>query len=233
MEADYGKPGKLNIVFLGTTGYQEALAMQQKLHALVSDKAIGDTLLLLTHPPVLTLGLQANRANVYLSEEQLKQRGIEVFQIDRGGDVTYHGPGQIVGYPIFNLTRHGRDIHAFVFNMQEALIRLLVREFGLMPHRESGKYTGVWNGEEKITAIGIHVRRWTTTHGFAFNVNTDLSHFTWINPCGLSDRGVTSIEKLTGETQDMARVKRLVARYFCEAFQMEENICELGSLLGS
>ena len=112
--------------------------------------------------------------------------------------MTYHGPGQIVGYPIFNLTRHGRDIHDFVFKMQEVFIRLLVREFGLEPHRESGKYTGVWIGEDKITAIGIHVRRWTTTHGFAFNVNTDLSHFKWINPCGLSDRGVTSLEKTHG-----------------------------------
>lgn len=232
MEADCGKLAKLNIVYLGKTGYQEALAIQQKLHGLVADGAIGDTLLLLTHPPVLTLGQQANRANVYLSEDQLKQRGIEVFQIDRGGDVTYHGPGQIVGYPIFNLTRHGRDIHEFVFKMQEALIRLLDREFGLVPHRENGKYTGVWIGEDKITAIGIHVKRWTTTHGFAFNVNTDLSHFTWINPCGLSDRGVTSLAKITGEKQDMARITRLVARYFCEVFQMEEKECTLKSLLG-
>ena len=224
---------KLNVVNLGTVAYQEALDIQRALHERVMNNEAGDTLLLLTHLPVLTLGLQANRDNVYLSEEQLKRRGITVFQIDRGGDVTYHGPGQIVGYPIFNLTRHGRDIHEFIFKMQEVFIRLLVREFGLAPHRESGKYTGVWIGDDKITAIGIHVRRWTTTHGFAFNVNTDLSHFTWINPCGLSDRGVTSLEKLTGEILDMKTLRGLVARYFCEVFDMEENVCELGSLLGS
>jgi lipoyl(octanoyl) transferase len=224
--------GKLNVVFLGRIEYPEALGVQQRIHNAVMNEVMDDTLLLLEHPPVLTLGLQANRANVNLSEEQLKQKGVVVYQVDRGGDVTYHGPGQIVGYPIFNLTRHGRDVHAFMHNMQEVFIRLLEWEFGLTAHREAQKYTGIWIGEQKITAFGIHVSRWTTTHGFAFNVNTDLSHFRWINPCGLSDRGVTSLAEITGETQDMERLTRLVARYFCEVFEMEERVCTLQSLIG-
>lgn len=225
--------GVLNIIYLGLMEYQEALQVQHKVHDAVMNEAAGDTLLLLEHPPVLTLGLKANRANVYLNEEQLRQKGVGVYQVDRGGDVTYHGPGQIVGYPIFNLTRHGRDVHAFMHNMQEVFIRLLEREFGLRAHRESEKYTGIWIGERKITAFGIHIKRWTTTHGFAFNVNTDLSHFCWINPCGLSDRGVTSLKEVTGEKQDMERLTKLVARYFCEVFGMEEHVCALQSLIGS
>ncbi len=232
MEMKSSAHGKLNVVFLGRIEYPEALSVQQRVRDAVMNEAMNDTLLLLEHPPVLTLGLQANRANVYLSEEQLKQKGVGVYQVDRGGDVTYHGPGQIVGYPIFNLTRHGRDVHAFMHSMQEVFIRLLEREFGLKAHREAQKYTGIWIGEQKITAFGIHVSRWTTTHGFAFNVNTDLSHFRWINPCGLSDRGVTSLAELTGKTQDMDRLTRLVARYFCEVFEMEERVCTLQSLIG-
>ena len=223
----------LNVVYLGMVDYQKALDIQMTLHERVMNGEAGDTLLLLEHPPVITMGQSAAGENVYLSGEQRKKLGVEVFQIDRGGDVTYHGPGQIVGYPIFNLTRYGKDVHAFMSNVQEVFLRLLAREFGLQPHREDGKYTGIWIGETKITAFGIHVRRWTTTHGFAFNVNTDLSHFRWINPCGLSDRGVTSLKELTGEMQDMDRLNRLVARYFCEVFGMEESVCTLQSLIGS
>lgn len=233
MEANHGAIGKLNVVFMGMVEYQKALDIQQKLHGLVTSNAVGDTLLLLEHPPVITLGQRAERSNIYLSEDQLGKMGVIVYQIDRGGDVTYHGPGQIVGYPIFNLIRHGKDAHAFMFKAQEAFLRLLSVEFRLSPHREDGKYTGIWIGDQKITAFGIHIRRWTTTHGFAFNVNTDLSHFSWINPCGLSDRGVTSLAELTGEKQDMARINRLVAEYFCEVFGMEGNICTLQSLVGS
>jgi lipoyl(octanoyl) transferase len=223
----------LNVVYMGLTGYREALDIQSALHERVMNFEAADTLLLLEHPPVITMGQSAEARNVYLSEDQRKKLGVEVFQTDRGGDVTYHGPGQIVGYPIFNLTRHGRDVHAFISSIQEVFLRLLSREYGLQPRREDGKYTGIWIGDKKITAFGIHVRRWTTTHGFAFNVNTDLSHFQWINPCGLSDRGVTSLEKLTGETQDMEKLNRLVARYFGEVFGMEENACALQSLIGS
>lgn len=224
---------EMNVVYLGRTGYEEALAIQRELHGRVAEQAASDTLLLLEHPPVITLGLQANCENVYLSKEQLEMMGVSVHRIDRGGDVTYHGPGQIVGYPIFNLARHGKDVHDFLYRVQEVFIRLLERDYRLSPHREAGKYTGIWIGNEKITAFGIHVRRWTTTHGFAFNVNTNLSHFRWINPCGLSDRSVTSLELLTGEAQDMNRLYRRIGVLFCEVFSMEERECTLQSLIGS
>jgi lipoyl(octanoyl) transferase len=232
VKANYNDIEKLNVVFLGIIDYKEALDIQQKLHGCVMNKIIGDTLLLLEHPPVLTLGIRGKRSNIYLSQEQLIQMGISIYEVDRGGDVTYHGPGQIVGYPIFNLDRHGRDIHDFVFKIQEVFIRLLAREYKLDSHRESAKYTGVWIGDKKITAIGINIRHWTITHGFAFNVNTDLSHFSWINPCGLDDRGVISLEKLTGTKQDMAHLKQLVADYFCDVFGMEDNLCSLKNLIG-
>jgi len=224
---------KLNIVYMGLTEYPKALDIQHKLRERVMNSMADDTLLLLEHPPVLTMGQSAEQENVYLGEEQQKKLGVGVYHIDRGGDVTYHGPGQIVGYPIFNLARHGKDVHAFMLGVQEVFLRLLSREFGLAPHREDGKYTGIWLDDKKITAFGIHIRRWTTTHGFAFNVNTDLSHFKWINPCGLSDRGVTSLKELLGEAQDMERLNKLVAQYFCEVFSMEENVCALKSLIGS
>lgn len=227
------KAGKLNVIYLGTVEYQEALDIQAALHERVMNGVAGDTLLLLEHPPVITMGQSAECENVYLSEEQQRKLGVNVFRIDRGGDVTYHGPGQIVGYPIFNLTRHGKDVHTFMEKVQEVFLRLLRREFGLDPHREDGKYTGIWIGGQKITAFGIHIRRWTTTHGFAFNVNTDLSHFRWINPCGLSDRGVTSLKALTGEAQDMDRLNKLIVKYFCEVFDMEETLCTLQNLIGS
>jgi len=222
----------LNIVKLGLIDYKEALDLQEKLHTLIMEKILDDTLLLLEHPPVLTLGVRGNLSNIYLSQEQLDQMGISVHEVNRGGDVTYHGPGQIVGYPIFNLTRHGKDIRDFVFKIQEVFIHLLGQEYRLDAHRESSKYTGVWVGNEKITAIGIELKHWTSKHGFAFNVNTDLSHFSWINPCGLSDRGVTSLERLTGKKQDMEHLSKLVAEYFCSVFGMEGNVCLIESLIG-
>ncbi|MBE0600530.1 MAG: lipoyl(octanoyl) transferase LipB, partial [Firmicutes bacterium] len=157
----------LNVVRLGTIEYGKALDIQRRLFERVANGDTGDTLLLLEHPPVITLGQSAEEANIYLSEEQRTKLGVEVFQTDRGGDVTYHGPGQIVGYPIFNLLGHGKDVHAFMSVVREVFLRLLEREFGLAPHREDGKYTGIWIGDRKITAFGIHIRRWTTTHGFA------------------------------------------------------------------
>ena len=233
MEANQSQVRKLNIVYLGLTAYQNALDMQHALFEKVKEDEVDDTLLLLEHPPVLTMGQSAECRNVYLSEQQQKELGVSIYQIDRGGDVTYHGPGQIVGYPIFNLTHHGKDVRSFMHNVQDVFLRLLQNEFNLSPHREDGKYTGIWLGEKKITAFGVHIRHWTTTHGFAFNVNTDLSHFQWINPCGLSDRGVTSLENETGKTQDMEQLYHLVAQYFCDVFGMEENICTLQSLIGS
>lgn len=223
---------KLNIVSLGLMDYKDALELQKSLITQVIEETLGDTMLLLEHPPVLTLGVRGDRSNIYISQEQLEKMGINVLDVNRGGDVTYHGPGQIVGYPIFNLNRHGKDVHDFIFKIQEVFIRLLSKEYGLNAHRESSEYTGVWVDNEKITAIGIELKHWASMHGFAFNVNTNLSHFSWINPCGLSDRGVTSLEKLTGKTHDIDKIKQLIANYFCDVFGMEGNICSVQNLIG-
>lgn len=223
---------KLNIVYLGLIDYKDALELQESLYSRIKEKTLDDTLLLLEHPPVLTLGTRGDRSNIYLSQEQLEKKGVAVYEVRRGGDVTYHGPGQIVGYPLLNLNRHGNDIHDFVFKLQEVFIRLLADEYKLNAHREESKYTGVWVDNEKITAVGIQVRQWTSMHGFAFNVNTDLSHFSWINPCGLTDRGVTSLEKLTGYNHDIQKLSQLTARYFCDVFEMEGNVCLVKNLIG-
>lgn len=222
----------LNIVNLGLIEYGKALELQEQLLSLCEKKTIDDTLLLLEHPPVITMGTRAEESNIYLPREQLDKMGVCIYNVSRGGDVTYHGPGQIVGYPIMNLTRHGKDIHAFIFKIQEVIIRLLEREYGIQASREFSKYTGVWIGNEKITAIGIALKRWVSMHGFAFNVNTDLSHFKWINPCGLSDRSITSLQKLTNTPQDIDHLNSLIGDYFCEVFGMEGRICTVESLIG-
>ena len=223
---------KLNIVNLGRIEYDKALDIQEKLLDKCQKKEIDDVLLLLEHPPVLTMGIRAEKSNIFLAQEQLEAYGVRIYEVRRGGDVTYHGPGQIVGYPIFNLLRNKNSIRDFVLKIQEVFIRLLTNEYDIHPHKEDKKYTGVWVGNDKITAIGIAVQRGVTMHGFAFNVNTNLSHFNWINPCGLTGRGVTSLQKLTGTTQDMDRLYKLTAQYFCEVFDMEENICTIENLIG-
>ncbi len=223
---------KLNIVNLGRVEYGQALKIQETLLAKSQKQEVDDTLLLLEHPPVLTMGVRADKKNIFLSQEVLEAYSVPVYEVKRGGDVTYHGPGQIVGYSIFNLARHGKSIKDFVGKMQEVFVRLLMDEYGIYAHKKDGTHTGVWVGNDKIAAIGIAVQRWVTMHGFAFNINTDLSHFTWINPCGLTGRGVTSLQKLTGKAQDMDRLYRLTAQYFCMVFNMEENACTLESLIG-
>lgn len=223
---------RFNVVYAGQIDYKEALDVQENLLSLCEQDEIEDTLLLLEHPAVLTLGTSADRSNIFLSDQQLEDKGVKVYKVSRGGDVTYHGPGQIVGYPIFNLMRHGKDIRNYIFNIQEVFIRLLSNGFGIAAHRELLKYAGVYVENNKITAIGVAVIRWISMHGFAFNVNTDLSHFSWINPCGLSDRGVTSLQELTGSTQDIDHINKMITQYFCEVFKMEAKECTLKSLIG-
>lgn len=214
---------KLNIVDLGLMDYQEALGLQEKLQKLLIDRKEGDFLLLLEHPPVLTLGRRGSRDNILLSVPELETLGVKVYDVSRGGDVTYHGPGQIVGYPVINLNNTGKDIKEFVWKVEEVFIRLLEKEYGITADREEKKYTGVWVEDSKITAIGIAVRQWVTMHGFAFNVNTDLSHFGWINPCGITDRGVTSLQKITGQRQNIQELFSKVSDYFCRVFGYEPN----------
>lgn len=222
---------KIMIIQMGRMDYGEALKLQKRLAGLRRAGRIGDLMLLLEHPPVLTLGERGEDSNILVGSELLLGKGIQIHRVDRGGDVTYHGPGQIVGYPIMDLRDHDRDVHRFIYSMKDAFVRLLKVEYGIDAVSEDKKYTGVWVDRRKITAIGIAVRQWITTHGFAFNVNTDLRHFQWILPCGLRDRGVTSLTELLGRDQDMERVECEVADYFCRALEVEPIAANLKQLL--
>jgi lipoyl(octanoyl) transferase len=207
---------------LGVVPYDEALALQSSL---VEDRRAGridDTLLLLEHPPVITIGVKARgqRGNIVASVEDLAAEGVVIHDTGRGGDVTYHGPGQLVGYPILDLNPDRRDVHEYVRNLEEALIRALAG-FGITGRRIVG-LTGVWVGEpgreEKIAAIGVRISRWITSHGFALNVSTNLDHFRWIVPCGITDRGVTSLERVAGRTIAMSDVEDAVERTMKDLF---------------
>jgi lipoyl(octanoyl) transferase len=157
-----------------------------------------------------------------MSKEYLEKNGINVYEVSRGGDVTYHGPGQIVGYPIIDMKGLGKGIKEFVLLVEEVFIRLLNDEFNIRSEREEGKYTGIWIGSSKITAIGIAIKKWVSMHGFAFNINTNLDHFKWIVPCGITDREVTSLDKLTGKHNDYELLKKITAEYFIKVFNYDE-----------
>lgn len=210
----------LQILNLGVCDYLSAYQIQLDLVAKRQRGEIEDTLILVEHPPVITLGKSAEDSHILFAEDYLREQGVEVHQIERGGDVTYHGPGQIVGYPIFDIKHGGIGIRTFVENLEQLFIRLLKEEFDI-PAGKDPVHTGVWVNGSKITAIGLAVKRGVTMHGFAFNVNTNMSHFQLIVPCGIADRGVTSLEMLTGETQDYPRMTALVADYFCKVFGYE------------
>jgi lipoyl(octanoyl) transferase len=179
---------------LGRVPYAAGLELQARLVAERQAGRAPDTLLLLEHDPVFTLGRNARRENVLLAEDLLRARGFEVFDTGRGGDVTYHGPGQVVGYPILDLAPDRRDVHRYVRDLEEVMIRVC-RDYGVSGSRVAG-LTGVWVGERKIGAIGVRIARWVTSHGFAFNVTTDLAPFDLIIPCGIQGRGVTSLARL-------------------------------------
>ncbi len=204
---------------LGIVDYAAGLALQHERVAQRKAGAIPDTLLLLQHPRVFTFGRNAHRQHLLVSPEFLKSRGAQLFETDRGGDVTYHGPGQIVGYPILDLTQHSRDIAWFMRSLEEVFIRVAA-DYGFEAGRVAGA-TGVWIGNEKLVAMGVHISRWVTSHGFAFNVNTDLRYFEWIVPCGLRDRGVTSLKKLLGRPVDLTEASKRVIEHFGSVFGME------------
>jgi lipoyl(octanoyl) transferase len=215
---------KINIVNLGRIDYKDALNVQEKLHSLRQQNKTEDILLLLEHSPVLTLGRRGSYGNILLPHQELEANGISIYEVTRGGDVTYHGPGQIVGYPIIDLNNHSKNIKDFVWKIEEIFIRLLKVEYNIVSDRDEKKYTGVWVGNNKITAIGIAVKRWVTMHGFAFNVNTNLEHFKWINPCGITDKGVVSLQKLMGHPMDFDKLNAQVADYFCKVFALQAVI---------
>jgi lipoyl(octanoyl) transferase len=184
----------LAVVGLGRMAYGEALELQRTLALRRIEKAIDrDLLLLVEHPPVVTLGRGFRADSLPIPREFLEAKGIELFEIDRGGDVTFHGPGQLVGYPIFDLSEHRPDLHWFLRRIEEALI-VGLSEFGISADRREG-FTGVWTSGRKIASIGIHVRQWVTWHGFALNVATDLSYFDLIVPCGIPDVVMTSVHR--------------------------------------
>jgi lipoyl(octanoyl) transferase len=254
----------ISLVQLGTVDYATGLQLQQQLVALRKEEKIGDVLLLLEHLPVITLGRNANAANVVASRELLAQRSVELFECDRGGDVTFHGPGQIVGYPIFDLRRFTNPdgkrlgVVEFVRRLEEVLIRTCV-DFAIPTKRVAG-LTGVWtdlnplssrakendsqnrslesrdlafSSEAKIAAIGVHVSRFVTSHGFALNVNTDLSYFNLIIPCGITAKPVTSMQRELGNPLDLNVAAESISRNFGVVFQSQMLWVEtLDALLG-
>ncbi|MDD3655981.1 MAG: lipoyl(octanoyl) transferase LipB [Atribacterota bacterium] len=211
---------KIKIVDLGLIDYEEALLIQERLLKLRQEDRIDDTLLLLEHEPVITIGKRGNSSNILAPKEFLAEQGVKVCSIGRGGDVTYHGPGQIVGYPIMRFLNHVPGIKELVRALEEVFIQLLNKYYqiaaGPIP-----EYPGVWVGNDKITAIGLSIHSGVTMHGFAFNVNTDLTAFQWILSCGITGKGVTSIKKLTDKKQDIAIVKKQVIQCFGEVFRLK------------
>lgn len=180
---------------------------------------IPDTLLLTEHPPVYTLGTGADPHHLLADAEELRSMGADVVHVDRGGDITFHGPGQLVGYPIIDLSDHGRDLARYLRMLEEVIMHVLLRS-GIQCSRLPG-YTGVWTGGEKICAIGIKASRWITMHGFALNVNTNLAFFNRIIPCGIFERGVTSMQELLGLAQDMGSIEEMVAEEFAAVFSLQ------------
>lgn len=212
----------LEVRRLGTVAYDAALQLQQQLVEDRKDGRIPDQLLVLEHPPVITLGVKTRNdlSHVLESPPALAARGVALFEAGRGGDVTYHGPGQLVGYPILDLKPDRCDVHRYVRDLEEVLIRA-VAQFGITATRISG-LTGIWvrgeGTEAKLAAIGVRISRWITSHGFALNVNTDLSQFGLIVPCGITDKGVTSMERLLGRRVPMDEVADAVVREFTALF---------------
>src|SRR5262245_22530268 len=206
--------------FLGLTPYDEAHALQGDLVERRKRDEIPDQFLLLEHPHVITLGRAANRANVLADDATRARLGVKLFETGRGGDVTYHGPGQLVGYPIVKLLARRQDIRRYVRDIQEVLIRA-ARDFGVEAEPRGGDFVGVWAGDEKLAAIGVRISRWVTMHGFAVNVATDLNYFQLIVPCGIRGHGVTSLQKLLGRPVEMSAVVESVTRHFGDVFDRQ------------
>ena len=215
---------ELWVTTLGQVPYREAFAMQERLRDTRQADAIPDTLLLLEHPPVYTKGRRAQPSDLPMGEDWYRSQGIEVEESNRGGQVTYHGPGQLVGYPIMRV----RDVPAYVHTMEAAMIAALADE-GIAAEVRDG-LTGVWAGDSKIGSIGVHVSRGVTTHGFAVNVDGDLQPFEWIVPCGMEGARMTSVLKETGRTEAMPCFRKRVAWRFAEAFGLRQRLVSAARL---
>ena len=209
----------LEVHWLGTIPYAEGVDLQKRLVEQRKSDAIPDQLLLLEHPPVITLGVKTrdNRSHIVATPQTLQDEGVEVFESGRGGDVTYHGPGQLVGYPIIDLRPDRCDVHRYVRDLEQTLIQAVAR-FNVIADRTAG-LTGIWVGDKKLAAIGVRIARWITSHGFALNVTTKLEHFNLIVPCGIADKGVTSLEQLTGQHVGIESVIPAITDAFASVFE--------------
>jgi lipoate-protein ligase B len=210
-------------------GFEEALSMQMKICELKKAGFAADVLLLLEHTPVVTLGRSGDWHNLLVSEETLRMRGVSRHHIDRGGDITFHGPGQLVGYPLLKLERHEQDVHQYMRNLEEAIICVL-REYGIDAGRQE-KLTGVWTSSGKICALGVHISRWITRHGLALNVNTDLSYYDLIVPCGLHGKEIASMQSILGCEVDVREVAEKLLTHFGRIFERKMvSVSDLGFL---
>lgn len=225
---------KLLVSNLGTVPYGEALALQR---AVARARILGafdeDLLLLVEHPPVVTLGRSSKEKHLLASPALLVSRGVDLHEVERGGDVTFHGPGQLVGYPIIDLKRHKQDLHWFLRRVEDALMQAIA-PLGLVGERKAG-FTGVWTGGRKLASIGVHARDWVTWHGFALNVTTDLSYFDLMVPCGIAAVEMTSVAKELNRTDDSAGnlaqlVRSEVADAFAEVFSLEAAVLDPSDL---
>jgi lipoate-protein ligase B len=227
--------GRLLIADLGTRPYAEVLELQRAVARARISGAIGeDVLLLVEHPPVVTLGRATKDGNLLASPALLAARGVELFEVDRGGDVTFHGPGQLVGYPIIDLKRHRQDLHWYLRHVEEALIHALV-PLGIRGERSVG-YTGVWTAGRKLASIGVHARDWVTWHGFALNVSTDLSYFDLMVPCGIAEVAMTSVARELDATGNelaalSARTREQVVLGFAAVFSLDVEHISPAALL--
>ncbi len=203
---------------LGLVDYHKGLLLQEKLLSSRKSGAISDVLLLLQHPSVFTMGRSGIGRNIIVPEETLVKEGIPVFHANRGGDITYHGPGQLVGYPILNLRENGLTVHQYVWNLEEIVIRALA-DFGIGGQRVSGR-RGVWVGEEKVCALGLRISGEVSMHGFALNVNTNLKYFTYIIPCGITGVSITSVSKLLGHEIEIGEIQESLLRHFSQVFKL-------------
>ena len=216
-------PKPLEVRRLGVVRYQDALDLQRALVEERRGDQVSDLLLLLQHPPVITVGVKgdAGRSHVVAAASLLTQLGIDICDTGRGGDVTYHGPGQLVGYPIIDLRPDRCDVHRYVRDLEEVMLRVCA-DYHVTAQRCDG-LTGAWIGEDKIGAIGVRLSRWITCHGFAFNVSTNLDEFNLIVPCGIPNRGVTSLERVAGRDISIGEVEDAMVRRFCDVFERETS----------
>lgn len=220
------------ILNLDTVPYEEAFDLQKKLVGMRIQNKINDTLILLEHPPVFTVTRKDTIKNILVPPEHLKDKGIAVCKTNRGGDITYHGLGQLVGYPIMDLKEHGKDLHRYIRNIEEMIIALLM-DYGISAHRDK-RHPGVWVEDEKIAAIGISVKSsWITMHGFSLNINPNLDHYSLIVPCGITDRGITSLSKILGRSISQKDVRQKLIQHYEEVFNVRTRKTNLKEIYGN